>query len=65
MKLFWEVSTEQAWTPIFYLKGFDMDSVQVGKALSQLFTSLFTGFTSVGSDLQGQAIPEKSLLLVS
>ena len=24
---------EQAWTPIIYLKSFDMDSVQVGKAV--------------------------------
>ena len=25
---------EQAWTPSLYLKSFDMDSVQVGKAVS-------------------------------
>ena len=24
---------EQAWTPSFYLRSFDMDSVQVGKAV--------------------------------
>ena len=27
------LGVEQAWTPIIYLKSFDMDSVQVGKAV--------------------------------
>ena len=27
------LDVEQAWTSIFYLKSFDMDSVQVGKAV--------------------------------
>ena len=41
MKLFWEVSTEQAWTPIFYFKSFDMDSAG-GKGVfgKEIYTSL-------------------------
>ena len=33
---------EQAWTPNFYLKSFDMDSVQVGKAVfgKEIYTTL-------------------------
>ena len=27
------LDVEQAWTSVFYLKSFDMDSVQVGKAV--------------------------------
>ena len=38
---------EQAWTPNFYLKSFDMDSVQVGKAVF-LGTRLFSSLVHVG-----------------
>ena len=33
---------EQAWTPNIYLKSFDMDSVQVGKAVfgKEIYTTL-------------------------
>ena len=36
------LDVEQAWTSIFYLKSFDMDSVQVGKAVfgKEIYTTL-------------------------
>ena len=36
------LDVEQAWTSVFYLKSFDMDSVQVGKAVfgKEIFTTL-------------------------
>ena len=36
------LDVEQAWTSVFYLKSFDMDSVQVGKAVfgKEIYTTL-------------------------
>ena len=36
------LNVEQAWTSVFYLKSFDMDSVQVGKAVfgKEIYTTL-------------------------
>ena len=36
------LDVEQAWTSVFYLKSFDMDSVQVGKAVfgKEVYTTL-------------------------
>ena len=47
------LDVEQAWTSVFYLKSFDMDSVQVGKAV----------FKSSGR--QGGAIVETFSLVCS
>ena len=52
------LDVEQAWTSVFYLKSFDMDSVQVGKAVfgKEIYTTPLPN-TTVHVDLK-TAIPE-------
>ena len=43
------LDVEQAWTSVFYLKSFDMDSVQVGKAV--FGKEMYTTLGEISSDL--------------
>ena len=46
---------EQAWTPSFYLKSFDMDSVQVGKAVF-----VKESYTTLGIEPRTYSYPGRS-----
>ena len=52
---------EQAWTPIVYLKSFDMDSLQVGKAVF-----MKESYTTLGIEPRTYTYPERlATILVS
>ena len=47
---------EQAWTPSFYLRSFDMDSVQVGKAVF-----VKESYTTLGIEPRTYSYPGRSV----